>query len=199
MTLIGGPTASGKSALALDLAERTGAEIVNADSMQVYADLRVLTARPSPAEAERVPHHLYGVADADEAWSVGRWLREALAVLQDVRARGRPAIVVGGTGLYFRSLTHGLAEMPAVEEAARAAAGEAFEALGEAAFREALSARDAEAAERISPGDRQRLVRAWAVAESTGRALTDWRAETRPALPREAWRSGVLEPPGPVV
>ena len=96
--LIAGPTASGKSALALRLAEETGGEIVNADSMQLYADLRVLTARPSPDEAARAPHHMFGTVDAAEAWSVGRWLRAAGEVLADIDARGRTAIVVGGTG-----------------------------------------------------------------------------------------------------
>ena len=195
ITLIGGPTASGKSALALQRAESTGAEIVNADSMQVYADLRVLTARPDAADEARAPHHLYGLADGAEAWSVGRWLREAMAVLDGIRERGREAIVVGGTGLYFRALTQGLAEMPAAPPTSRDAAAEAFARLGEAAFRAELAGVDPAAAQRIAPGDRQRLLRAWAVHAATGRALSDWQAETRPPIPREAWRALVLEPP----
>ena len=136
--LIAGPTASGKSGLALALAERTGAEIVNADSMQVYGDLSILTARPGPADLARVPHHLYGVADGGEAWSVGRWLRAAEAALAAIAGRGRPAIVVGGTGLYFRALTEGLSEIPPVPAEVRDAAEAAYATDGEAAFRERL-------------------------------------------------------------
>ena len=193
--LIAGPTASGKSAAALALAGRTGAEVVNADALQLYADLRVLSARPTPAEEARAPHHLYGVADAAEAWSVGRWLREALPVLQAVRARGRPSVVVGGTGLYLRALTHGLADTPAVPEAVRARVEARWEAEGEAAVRSALAHADPAAAARIAPGDRQRLVRALSVAEATGRALTAWAAETRPTLAPGTWRAVVLAPP----
>ena len=195
ITLVAGPTASGKSALALRLAEASGAEIVNADSMQLYADLRVLTARPSAAEEARAPHHLYGVEDAGEAWSVGRWLRAALEVLGGVRGRGRPAIVVGGTGLYFKALTEGLADTPAVPEDVRAEAGEAFDRLGEAAFRAELAAGDPEAVAAIAPGDRQRLVRAAAVLRATGRPLSAWKAGTRPPLEAGEWRALVIEPP----
>src|SRR5258706_367018 len=117
--LIAGPTASGKSALALRLARTAGAEIVNADSMQLYRDLRLLSARPSPDEEAQAPHHLFGTADAAEGWSVGRWLRAATEILAGVASRGRPAIVVGGTGLYFHALTHGLAKIPPVPAAAR--------------------------------------------------------------------------------
>src|ERR1700733_4981662 len=120
VTLIAGPTASGKSTLALRLAKASGGEIVNADSMQVYADLRVLTARPSPEDEAVAPHHLFGVADAAEAWSVGRWLKAAAAALGEIAVRGVPAIVVGGTGLYFRALTVGLADVPGVPAAIRA-------------------------------------------------------------------------------
>src|ERR1700761_9420591 len=106
--LIAGPTASGKSALALRLARTLGGEIVNADALQLYASLRILSARPSPEEEAQAPHHLFGIADAADGWSVGRWLREASKGLADIAARGRPAIVVGGTGLYFTALTKGL-------------------------------------------------------------------------------------------
>jgi len=193
--LIAGPTASGKSGLALALAEASGGEIVNADSMQLYAGLQVLTAAPSPADEARVPHHLYGVADAAEAWSVGRWLRAAARVLAEIATRGKPAIVAGGTGLYFRALTHGLADIPPVPAEARAAAQGAYERLGEAAFRAALRTHDPEAEARIAPGDRQRLVRALAVAEATGTALSAWQAATAPALPPGSWRGVVLDPP----
>jgi tRNA dimethylallyltransferase len=175
--LIAGPTASGKSALALRLAKAAGAEIVNADSMQLYADLRVLTARPPAEEEAQAPHHLYGVADAGEAWSVGRWLRAAQEVLADIASRGRGAVVVGGTGLYFRALTQGLADIPPVPDAVREAVAARFEAEGEDVLRAALASIDPAAAARIAQGDRQRLVRAAAVAAATGRALSDWQAQ----------------------
>jgi tRNA dimethylallyltransferase len=193
--LIAGPTASGKSALAVGLAEALGGEIVNADSMQLYRDLHVLTARPPPADEARVAHHLYGVADAADGWSVGRWLTAARAVLAGIAGRGRAAVVVGGTGLYFRALTHGLADIPAVPEAVRRAVEARFEALGEAAIRDTLGRVDPAAAARIFPGDRQRLVRALAVAESTGRALSDWQAETAAPDAGGAYARLVLEPP----
>lgn len=192
--LIAGPTASGKSALALRLAERLGGEIVNADALQLYADLRVLSARPTAAEEALAPHHLFGAADGADGWSVGRWLGAALPILEAVAARGRRAIVVGGTGLYFRALTQGLADIPAVPAAVRQAAAAAYDRLGEDAFRQALAARDPAAAARIAPGDRQRLLRAYEVAEATGRALTDWQSNTAAPLRPDQWRAVVLEP-----
>ncbi len=192
--LIAGPTASGKSALALRLAETLGGEIVNADALQLYADLRILTARPSPEDEARAPHHLFGVADGAEGWSVGRWLNAALPVLDAIAARGRRAIVVGGTGLYFRALTQGLAEIPPVPAVFRQAAAEAYDRLGEAAFREALAEQDPAAAARIGPGDRQRLLRAFEVTSATGRALSAWQADTRPPLAPGRWRAVVMEP-----
>lgn len=192
--LIAGPTASGKSALALRLAERLGGEIVNADALQLYADLRLLTARPSPEEEARATHHLFGTVDGADGWSVGRWLSAALPVLEDIRARGRRALVVGGTGLYFRALTQGLAEVPPVPSAVRQAISQVFDSLGEDAFREALAAKDPAAAARIAPGDRQRLQRALEVAEATGRSLSDWQADTRPPLAVGEWRAVVMEP-----
>ena len=194
ITLVAGPTASGKSALALRLAEATGAEIVNADALQLYSDLRVLSARPSDEEMARAPHHLFGVADAADGWSVGRWLRAATAVLGDIAAHGVPMIVVGGTGLYFRALTVGLAEAPPVPTEARDAAMQAYDQAGEAAVRAALRALDPRAEGRIAANDRQRLVRALAVAQATGRSLSDWQADTRPALAPGSWRGVVLEP-----
>lgn len=195
--LIAGPTASGKSDAALALAERTGGELVNADALQLYRDLRVLSARPSAAEEARAPHHLYGLADAGDVWSVGRWLRAVLPVLEAVRARGRPAIVVGGTGLYFRALTRGLADTPSAPAAVRADVQARLEAEGEAAFRLALDAVDPQAQARIARGDRQRLVRAMAVAQATGRALSAWQAETQAPLAADAWQGAVLAPPRP--
>lgn len=193
--LIAGPTASGKSALGLRLARATGGEIVNADSMQLYRDLRIVTARPSAEEEAQAPHHLFGIADAAEGWSVGRWLRAATETLGDIAGRGRDAIVVGGTGLYFRALTHGLAEIPPVSDAERERADAQHHQMGEAAFRERLGEVDPAAAARIAPGDRQRLVRAWAVYEVTGQALSDWQGRTEPALKPGSWRAVALEPP----
>ena len=193
--LIAGPTAGGKSALALRLAEAVGGEIVNADSMQLYADLRILTARPSPQDEAAAPHHLFGVADAAEAWSAGRWLRTARDVLAGIAARDRPAIVVGGTGLYFRVLTQGLADTPAVPAAVRAETQELYDRLGEIAFRAMLSAVDPRAAQRIAAGDRQRLARAYEVYLASGRALSDWQTSTAPTLAPGAWRGLVLTPP----
>ena len=193
--LIAGPTASGKSAHALRLAERIGGEIVNADSMQIYAGLRVLTAGPSPEEMARAPHHLFGVVDAAVGWSVGRWLEAATAALSEIAARGNPAIVVGGTGLYFRALTHGLADVPPVSETQREISGLLYAARGEAEFREILKPLDPEAEARIEVGDRQRLVRAHAVAIATGKSLTAWQTDTKPALEPGSWKGLVLDPP----
>ncbi len=193
--LIAGPTASGKSALALRLAREIGGEIVNADSMQVYRDLPILTAQPTPAERALAPHHLYGVADAAEAWSAGRWLAAARETLANIARRGRPAVVVGGTGLYFRALTVGLADMPPVPRAVRQQSGALFDGLGEARFRRRLAAVDPQAEARIAPGDRQRLTRAHEVFAASGAPLSAWQGATTPALAPGSWRALVLEPP----
>ncbi|MCG8689639.1 MAG: tRNA (adenosine(37)-N6)-dimethylallyltransferase MiaA [Minwuiales bacterium] len=174
--LLAGPTASGKSALALAIAEEFGGIVVNADSMQVYRELRVLTARPTPEEEARVPHRLYGVLSAAEACSAGRWRDMALAAIAAAHRAGQVPIVVGGTGLYFRVLTEGLAPVPPVPEAVRAAARAAFARLGEDRFRAALAARDPVMAARLKPGDRQRLIRAYEVIEATGTSLADWQS-----------------------
>jgi tRNA dimethylallyltransferase len=193
--LIAGPTASGKSALALRLAQAVGAEIVNADSMQLYADLRLITARPSPQEQALAPHHLFGTVDGADGWSVGRWLRAATAALDEIAARGRPAVVVGGTGLYFEALTRGLADIPPVPVATREQAEADYLRMGEMDFRGRLGSVDPAAAARIAPGDRQRLVRAWSVYAATETPLTDWQANGRPAIASGAWRAVALEPP----
>lgn len=193
--LIAGPTASGKSALALRLAEATGAEIINADALQIYADLRVLTARPDEAETARAPHHLFGTVDAADGWSVGRWLRAAQASIGDMSARGHDAIVVGGTGLYLRALTQGLAEIPDVPAEVRQAVAADFDALGETAFRSRLAHVDPAAAARISPGDRQRLARAWEVHVATGKSLSDHHGASEGGLPSGSWRAVTVEPP----
>lgn len=189
--LIAGPTASGKSALALRLAERIGGEIVNADALQLYRDLRVLSARPSEEEEARVPHHLFGVTDAADGWSVGRWLVAAIQTLADIAG---PAVVVGGTGLYFKALTQGLASIPPVPAQVRASVAAQYDTYGEPAFRELLSRVDPAAAGRIAPGDRQRLCRAREVFEASGKALSDWQSESAGALD-EPWNATVLEPP----
>ncbi len=194
LTLIAGPTASGKSRLALERARASGAAIVNADSQQLYADLRVLTARPSPAEEVLAAHHLYGVVDAAEAWSVGRWTRAALPLVDALRAEGRPVLLVGGTGLYFTALTRGLADIPEVPSEVRDEAMALFDAEGEAAFRARLAALDPRAAYAIEAGDRQRLTRAFAVVRATGRALSDWQAETVPLLAPDTYDRLVIEP-----
>jgi tRNA dimethylallyltransferase len=192
--LIAGPTGAGKTALALRVAEKVGGEIVGADSMQIYRDLRLLTARPSPEEEARVHHHLVGVVDGAEAWSVGWWLQAAQGVLAGLAAEGKPAVVVGGTGLYFRALTKGLAEMPGVPTEAREAAEHEYHERGEAQVREVLRSVDPIAEARIASGDRQRLVRALAVARHTGLPLSHWQSETKPALKSGSWKGFVVEP-----
>jgi len=194
--LIAGPTASGKSALALRLAEAVGGEIVNADSMQLYAGLEVLTAAPSPEERARAPHHLFSIADPADGWSVGRWLRAATEVLERIAG---PAVLVGGTGLYFRALTKGLAEVPQVPREVREQAALDFDHMGESAFRGRLGLYDGAAAIRIAPGDRQRLVRAWEVYAATGMALSDWQKTGKPVLPEGSWRAVALGPPRDVL
>lgn len=193
--LLAGPTASGKTALALRLAEAVGGEVVNADAIQLYRDLSILSARPTPEDEARAPHHLFGIADAAGGWSVGRWLDAATGALEAIVGSGRPAIVVGGAGLYFHALTRGLADVPAVPGAVRAQAAAEYTDLGETRFRQRLGAVDPAAEGRIAPGDAQRLKRAWEVHAATGRALTDWQAATAPAFAAHAFRPIVLEPP----
>jgi tRNA dimethylallyltransferase len=181
--LIAGPTASGKSALALALAEALGGTIINADSMQVYRDLRIVSARPTAQEEARVPHLLYGHVDAAENYSVGRWCVEASAALAAVERAGRLPVVVGGTGLYFKALTRGLAAVPPIPPQIRAAVRERLEREGIAALYAELGERDAATARRLMPRDRARVTRALEVVLATGRSLTDWHAEgMKPAL-----------------
>ena len=172
--LIAGSTASGKSALALELAGTLGGTIINADSMQVYRDLRIITARPSPPEEARVPHRLYGHVDAADNYSVGRWLTDAQAALGEARRADRIPVIAGGTGLYFKALTHGLSAVPPIPQDIRAAVRARLAAEGTAALHAALARRDAASAERIRPADGVRIVRALEVIEATGRTLPDW-------------------------
>jgi len=195
LTLIAGPTASGKSRLALDMAAKTGAVIINADSQQLYVDLRILSARPSLEDEARAEHRLYGVADAAESWSVGRWTRAVMPLLDELAVQDRPALLVGGTGLYFNALTRGLADIPAVPDAVRDTVQAAYHLEGEAAFRRRLAEVDPTAAAAITPGDRQRLIRALAVAQATGRSLSDWKADTQPLLAPGCYDAVVVEPP----
>src|SRR6516164_2393422 len=175
--LIAGPTASGKSALALALAEALDGTIINADSMQVYRDLRIITARPTAQEEARVPHLLYGHVDAAENYSVGRWCVDATAALAAVARAGRLPVVVGGTGLYFKALTRGLAAVPPIPAQIRAAVRERLKREGIAALYAELSERDGASARRLMPGDRARVTRALEVVLATGRSLTDWHRE----------------------
>jgi tRNA dimethylallyltransferase len=179
--LIAGPTASGKSALALELAAKLRGVIINADSMQVYRDLRIITARPSPDEEKRVPHRLYGHVDAAENYSVGRWLGEAAAALADTLGRGQPAIVTGGTGLYFSTLTRGIAAVPPIPAEIRREVRGRLADEGVAALHAELSKRDPTTATRLKPGDRARITRALEVVLATGRSLTQWHEDNTPA------------------
>jgi len=181
IVLIAGPTASGKSALALELAEKLGGVIVNADSMQVYRDLRIITARPSSEEERRLPHRLYGHIDAAENFSVGRWCEEAAAALAEAQRKAHPAIVVGGTGLYFNAFTRGLAAVPPIPANIREAVRARLASDGVAALHAELKWRDAAAAARLMPGDRARITRALEVVLATGRSLLDWHEQNKPA------------------
>lgn len=194
--LLAGPTASGKSALALALAERTGAIIVNADSQQVYDGWRILSARPSPAEEARAPHRLFGHVPLQASYSAGAWLRDAERALAEARRAGRPAILVGGTGLNFKALTEGIAPIPPTGPAIRAAAEAELERLGIRAFAEALAARDPETVAALDRANPMRLLRAWEVLAQTGRGLAAWRSETAaPLLPLSEARAVALVPP----
>ena len=172
--LIAGPTASGKSALALRLAQEAGGSIINADSMQVYRELRVLTARPSVEDEARVPHLLYGHVPAAEAYSAGRYAREAAAAIAEVRRAGRRPVIVGGTGLYFRALLQGLSPIPEVPADVRAHWRTQAQRLAPEALHAILATRDPEMAARLRPTDPQRVTRALEVLEGTGRSLAYW-------------------------
>lgn len=176
--LIAGPTASGKSAVSLVLAHRLGGEIVNADSMQLYRELPLLSAAPGRDDRARVPHHLYGVASVAEPFSVARWVDLAGASIDGIRARGRTAIVTGGTGLYFRTLLGGLSEVPPIDDDVRREVRELVLASGAAAGHAALAAEDPVMAERLRPSDGQRIARALEVIRSTGRSLSIWQETT---------------------
>jgi len=180
--LIIGATASGKSSLALAVAERFGGVVINADSMQVYAELRVVTNRPAPAEEARAPHRLYGFRPAREPYSTALWLADVARELAEAKAQGLLPVIVGGTGLYFKALTEGLSAIPEIPDEIRAA----YRLRGQSESPEALHAelarRDAASAANIRPSDPQRIVRALEVLEATGRPLAEWQAQKGPPL-----------------
>ncbi len=196
VVIIAGPTASGKTDLALKAAKLINGEVVNADSMQVYAELCILTARPDEADMAQVPHHLFGSLSASERCSAGRWLEMAQIVLADIHARDRIPVVTGGTGLYLKALTDGLAPVPEVPAETVAQMTAHLEEIGGEAFRAELGAVDPEAAGRLPASDRQRLIRAASVFAATGRTLSDWQGE-QAAAPGYAARylNIVLMPP----
>ncbi len=183
VALIAGPTASGKSPLAMALAERRGGIVINADAMQVYRELRVLTARPTEAEEARVPHALYGMVPVMESHSVARWRVGALQAIEEARAAGRLPILVGGTGFYLKALVEGLVEIPLVPEDMRAEVRRRAAALSPRALHAEIARRDPAAAVRLAPGDRQRLTRAWEVHEATGQPLSEWQRATAVGAP----------------
>jgi tRNA dimethylallyltransferase len=184
--LLAGPTASGKSALAMALAARDNRLTVNADALQVYANWRILTARPSPADEAALPHALYGHIAGDQGYSAGHWLREVAPLLE------RPVVIVGGTGLNFTALTRGLADIPAIPPEVRREADARMAAEGRAAL---LAELDRATAARIDPLNGARVQRAWEVWRATGRGLADWQADTpAPLLARAACEAIVLVP-----
>ena len=197
--IVAGPTRSGKSALALDAAEAFDGTVINADSMQVYRELRILTARPSPSEEARVPHRLFGVLPAAERCSAGRWLALAQAEIDAAWSGGRLPIVVGGTGLYLKALLEGLAEVPPLSAEIRAEAEALYAEIGGEAFRRELARLDPQAASRLPATDRQRLLRAYEVVRATGRPLTDWQRRRPASVPAETvqFMTVVLLPPRP--
>jgi len=197
--IVAGPTASGKSTLALAIAEEFGGTIINADSMQVYRDLAVLTARPGPAEEARAPHRLYGVIDAAESCSAGRWRELALGEIAAAQAAGRLPIVVGGTGLYLEALVHGIAAVPPVPPDVRAASRALHAEIGGIAFHARLAERDPAAAARLLPSDTQRVVRAYEVVTATGRPLGAWQREAVEPSCASAAAAVVLLPPRDVL
>ncbi len=174
--LITGPTASGKSALAMALARHVGGVIINADSMQVYRELNILTARPSAADEAAVPHCLYGHVPASEAYSAGRYVEDVKQALAEAKSNGLRPIITGGTGLYIKALLKGLSPIPAVDEAVRAHWRAEADRRGAAALHGLLAARDPEMASRLNPADTQRIVRALEVLESSGHSLIHWQS-----------------------
>jgi tRNA dimethylallyltransferase len=193
--LIAGPTASGKSALALELAQKTGGVVINTDSMQVYRDLRIITARPTPEEEARVPHRLYGHVVAAVNFSAGAWVADAAKMLTEARAQNRLPIFIGGSGLYFKALTRGLSAVPPIPAEVRERVRSRLERDGVEALHAELAQRDPLSAERLKPRDRTRIARALEVVEATGRPLPDWHRDgLPPLLPPGKFSALFLEP-----
>ncbi|BBF80506.1 tRNA (adenosine(37)-N6)-dimethylallyltransferase MiaA [Asticcacaulis excentricus] len=192
--LLGGPTASGKTARALDWAAKTGGVILNADSMQLYADVPLLTARPDAAESAQARHELYGFLPPDQQWSTGDWLRAALPFIAAAQKGETPLCIVGGTGLYFLTLVRGLAEIPEIEPEVRERARATYDEQGEDFVRDTLRPLDPVTEARLARNDRQRLCRALEVVWQTGRALSDWQTNTHPILPPASYRFDILKP-----
>ena len=192
--LIAGPTVAGKSALAIEAARRLGGEIVNADSMQVYGGLSLVTARPSDEELEQAPHHLFRVIDPGRRFSVGEWLSGAMTLIEEIGGRGKTPILVGGTGLYFNALTKGLAPVPEITSEARAAAEALIERAGLDGLRAEAQRFDPDGAARVESADRQRLQRIVEVGYATGEALSSFHAKTEPALAAGRWTGVVIAP-----
>lgn len=195
LLLILGPTASGKSALAADVAAAVGGAVINTDSMQVYRDLDILTARPEPELQQRAPHCLYGFQDAAEPFSAARWAVRAAAEIRECWYSGQVPVLCGGTGLYVRSLLRGFAPIPDIAPEFRAEAMQMLAAAGAPALHERLATVDPSTAARLQPGDSQRLVRAWEVWRATGRSLSDWQAEPDEPVIRARTFTVVLDPP----
>jgi tRNA dimethylallyltransferase len=183
--IVAGPTASGKSGLALALAEAFRGTIVNADSLQCYRDLDILTARPDAAAQALVPHRLYGWLDAAQRGSAALWRARAAAEIEGALGAGRLPLLVGGTGLYLRALQQGLAPIPDIPQAVRLEASKLHQALGGAGFRDALMKLDPQAANRLPPGDTTRLRRAWEVVQATGIPIAEWQRRAHDAA---LWR-----------
>ena len=187
---IAGPTASGKTGLAVRVAKAVGGEVVNADALQVYSGIPVLSAQPGEAERDGMPHHLFGKVAPAAPWSVGHWLRAVDPLIIEVLARGRAPVLVGGTGLYFKALLQGLADIPPVPDDLSAA----LDRLPVEDLREQAESLDPEAASRVLGDDPQRLARIVGVALGTERVLSEWRAGTKPLVPPRFVRRAVLLP-----
>jgi len=192
---VAGPTASGKSAYALEIAHALDGEIINADALQVYADLQILSARPTPAEMEAVPHHLFGHVSGKVRYSTGQWLRDVEPLIFDILSRDKTPVLVGGTGLYFRAVLQGMADIPAISPQISKETADRLEQDGIAALREEAERLDPVAAARVLGDDPQRLQRIINVAKGTGQPLSHWQAETHPIVPVRFARFCVLTPP----
>ena len=194
--LIHGPTASGKTELSIEIARKLNGEIVNADSMQVYRELKVISARPDEEEMADVPHHLFGHVPASERFSTGQWLEQVRPVIEDIQKRGKTAVVVGGTGLYLLALTEGLSEIPPVPEDVRHEVMDILKADGVRGLKVRLQVVDPDAARRIEDNDRQRLMRAYEVWLATGKSLTSFQSNrSNPVLNPDEWLGVALTPP----